>query len=58
MVAVGATTACVTGAFHERIISGGGSSSFVRNRDDADDAAGTKDADHPVVAVTSFHLDA
>jgi hypothetical protein len=56
MVAVGATTACVTGAFCERVLVGGGVGGS--NGDNANDAAGTKDADPPVVAVTSIHLDA
>jgi hypothetical protein len=56
MVAVSATTACVTGAFHERDVVGGGVGGG--DGDDADNTAGTEDVDPLVVAVMTVHLDA
>ena len=43
MVAVGAMTACITGAFCERIVVGSGGLGC--NGNNANDAAGTEDAD-------------
>ncbi len=58
MMAIGAMTVCIIGVYHEHIVIGGSGGGLGCNGDDANNAAGTKDAEPPIVAVTSVHLDA
>jgi hypothetical protein len=50
MMVVSATTACITAAFCERVVVGVGIGGG--NGDNIDNAAGTEDADPPIVAVS------